>query len=178
MNVSISLDQTAFVFGNRALTYGDVALAASIIFAFLLLFLVLVAWRNGKAQRAQMLLTQERAAQAEARVADILSAQSEMQGRLSTIADIFGSRQSELNTSLSQRLDAMTSRIGQTMTDQQKATHENLAKLQERLAVSDTAQNNIQQLAGQVVELQTILSNKQTRGAFGQSGMELFQCIR
>lgn len=172
MNVSISLDQTAFVFGTRALTYGDVALAASIIFAFLLLFLVLVAWRNGKAQRLQMMQTQERAAQAEARVADILSAQSEMQGRLSTIADIFGSRQSELNTSLSQRLDAMTSRIGQTMTDQQKATHENLAKLQERLAVIDTAQNNIQQLAGQVVELQTILSNKQTRGAFGQSRME------
>ena len=36
----------------------------------------------------------------------------------------------------------------------------------------DTAQNNIRQLAGQVVELQSILSNKQTRGAFGQARME------
>src|SRR5690606_35664813 len=35
-----------------------------------------------------------------------------------------------------------------------------------------TAQNNIQALAGQVVQLQQILSNKQTRGAFGQSRME------
>src|SRR5690606_23954961 len=51
-------------------------------------------------------------------------------------------------------------------------THDNLAKLQERLAVIDTAQNNIQSLAGQVVQLQHILSNKQTRGAFGQSRME------
>ena len=47
-----------------------------------------------------------------------------------------------------------------------------LAKLQERLAVIDNAQNNIQSLAGQVVQLQAILSNKQTRGAFGQSRME------
>jgi DNA recombination protein RmuC len=58
------------------------------------------------------------------------------------------------------------------MTEQQKSTHENLAKLQERLAVIDTAQSNIQQLAGDVVQLQSILSNKQTRGAFGQGRME------
>ena len=47
-------------------------------------------------------------------------------------------RQAELNQSLGQRLDAMTGRIGQTMTEQTKSTHENLAKLQERLAVIDT----------------------------------------
>ncbi|WP_375704998.1 DNA recombination protein RmuC, partial [Bartonella sp. AA85SXKL] len=34
------------------------------------------------------------------------------------------------------------------------------------------AQNNIQSLAGQVVQLQAILSNKQTRGTFGQGRME------
>ncbi|MFB2608469.1 DNA recombination protein RmuC, partial [Rhizobium phaseoli] len=43
---------------------------------------------------------------------------------------------------------------------------------QERLAVIDAAQNNIQTLAKDVVGLQAILSNKQTRGAFGQSRME------
>jgi DNA recombination protein RmuC len=66
----------------------------------------------------------------------------------------------------------MTGRIGQTMSAQTRSTHESLAKLQERLAVIDTAQTNIQSLAGQVVQLQAILSNKQTRGAFGQSRME------
>jgi DNA recombination protein RmuC len=66
----------------------------------------------------------------------------------------------------------MTARLGQSMSEQTKSTHENLAKLQERLAVIDTAQTNIQSLAGQVVQLQAILSNKQTRGAFGQSRME------
>jgi DNA recombination protein RmuC len=58
------------------------------------------------------------------------------------------------------------------MSQQARATHESLAKLQERLAVIDTAQGNIQSLAGQVVQLQQILANKQTRGAFGQSRME------
>jgi DNA recombination protein RmuC len=58
------------------------------------------------------------------------------------------------------------------MTEQARSTHESLARLQERLAVIDTAQGNIQSLAGQVVQLQAILSNKQTRGAFGQSRME------
>jgi DNA recombination protein RmuC len=66
----------------------------------------------------------------------------------------------------------MTQRIGSTLTDQTRATHENLARLQERLAAIDTAQSNIQSLARDVVGLQAILSNKQTRGAFGQSRME------
>jgi DNA recombination protein RmuC len=66
----------------------------------------------------------------------------------------------------------MTQRLGTSISDQTKATHENLNRLQERLAVIDTAQNNIQSLAKDVVGLQAILSNKQTRGAFGQSRME------
>lgn len=109
---------------------------------------------------------------AQARLAELTRVQSEMQGRMATIAEVFGSRQNELNKAISERLDAMTGRLGQTMTEQTKSTHESLAKLQERLAVIDTAQGNIQTLAGQVVQLQHILSNKQTRGAFGQSRME------
>ncbi|KGF68192.1 DNA recombinase [Hoeflea sp. BAL378] len=113
-----------------------------------------------------------RAAQAEARLAEILKAQSEMQGRMGAMTELFGARQAELNQSIGQRIDGMTQRIGTTLTDQTRSTHENLARLQERLAVIDTAQANIQSLARDVVGLQAILSNKQTRGAFGQSRME------
>jgi DNA recombination protein RmuC len=95
-----------------------------------------------------------------------------MQGRLGAVAEVFGARQAELTHSLSQRLDAMTGRIGQTMSEQTRSTHESLARLQERLAVIDAAQGNIKSLSGQVAQLQSILSNKQTRGAFGQSRME------
>ena len=51
-------------------------------------------------------------------------------------------------------------------------TNESLAKLQERLAVIDRAQTNITQLSQDVVGLQSILANKQTRGAYGQGRME------
>lgn len=172
MNLTIDFNQPAFVFGTRTMTWGEMATATALMLIFAALFLIIVAWRNGAQKRAEIAATRERAERAEQRVGDILNAQAEMQGRLSSMAEIFGSRQSDLNESLQQRLDAMTSRIGQSMSEQQKSTHENLNKLQERLAVIDTAQNNIQALAGQVVELQTILSNKQTRGAFGQSRME------
>ncbi|MFZ2101402.1 MAG: DNA recombination protein RmuC, partial [Oricola sp.] len=129
-------------------------------------------WRAGMRRAAEMEENRRRAAEAEARMADILKAQSEMHGRMASMSEIFGSRQAELNQAIHQRFDSMTNRIGLSMTEQQKSTHENLAKLQERLAVIDTAQSNIQQLAGQVVELQSILSNKQTRGAYGQARME------
>ncbi|WP_245423223.1 DNA recombination protein RmuC [Neorhizobium alkalisoli] len=112
------------------------------------------------------------AEEADARLSELIRAQSEMQGRLSAMAESLSTRQSELNQAVSQRLDGMTHRIGTTITEQTKSTHENLRKLQERLAVIDAAQNNIQTLAKDVVGLQAILSNKQTRGAFGQGRME------
>jgi DNA recombination protein RmuC len=110
--------------------------------------------------------------EAEARFNDLMRAQMEMQGRVSAMTEALGSRQAELNRAINQRLDGMSHRLGSTIAEQTKSTHDNLRKLQERLAVIDAAQNNIQTLAKDVVGLQAILSNKQTRGAFGQGRME------
>jgi DNA recombination protein RmuC len=158
--------------GASTVTLGQGLLAAAVLSIALLAALAIALWRSARARAVAAAEAAERAREAEARMAGILRAQSEMQGRMGAIAEVFGTRQAELTQSISARLDAMTGRIGQTMAEQTKSTHENLAKLQERLAVIDTAQSNIQSLAGQVVQLQTILSNKQTRGAFGQSRME------
>ena len=106
------------------------------------------------------------------RMQEILKAQAEMQGRLASMTDVFGTRQAELNAAIGQRLDGLSHKLGTSISEQTKATHENLQHLTARLAVIDTAQNNIQALAKDVVGLQAILSNKQTRGAFGQSRME------
>lgn len=111
-------------------------------------------------------------AEADMRFSELLRAQAEMQGRVSAMTDAMGSRQAELNRAINQRLDGMSHRLGSSITEQTKSTHDNLRKLQERLAVIDAAQNNIQTLAKDVVGLQAILSNKQTRGAFGQGRME------
>ncbi len=51
-------------------------------------------------------------------------------------------------------------------------TVESLQRLNERLAVIDNAQRNITDLASQVTSLQSVLANKQQRGAFGQGRME------
>ncbi|GAB5039875.1 DNA recombinase [Bartonella henselae] len=116
--------------------------------------------------------TAERSREVQMQMATLLKTQAEMQGRMQTMAEIFGQRQAELNKSLSEQLNGMTANLGQTLQVQTKSTYENLNRLQERLAVIDAAQNNIQSLAGQVVQLQAILSNKQTRGTFGQGRME------
>src|SRR4029079_17260702 len=158
--------------GASTITLGHALAVGALLFVGLFVALVIALWRSAKARAVAAAAPPEHARDAEPRMAGILQSQAEMQGRMGAIAEVFGARQAELTQSIGPRLDAMTGRLGQTMTEQTKSTHESLAKLQERLAVIDTAQNNIQSLAGQVVQLQAILSNKQTRGAFGQSRME------
>ncbi len=171
-DLSVLLQTPVGQIGATTLTVGHALTALAAIVVVVLLVMAVALMRTAKQRALSELQANERARDAEARMADILKSQSEMQGRMQTMAELFGARQAELNQSIRERLDGMSSRIGQTMTEQTKSTHENLSKLQERLAVIDTAQNNIQALAGKVVELQSILSNKQTRGAFGQSRME------
>lgn len=132
----------------------------------LLMFAVIVLMMRGRGRSEDDML------EAEHNMATLLRAQAEMQGRLATMAEVFGARQAELNQAIGQRLDGMSQRVTATIGEQTRSTHENLRRLQERLAVIDTAQTNIQSLAKDVVGLQAILSNKQTRGAFGQARME------
>lgn len=155
-----------FRLGAATFTVGHVMATAGGVILFLM---VLMAIMVARASRARAVA----AAEAEERLRELARTQAELHGRLGTMAEILGSRQAELTRALTERLDGMTHRLGTSIHEQTKATHENLAKLQERLAVIDTAQNNIQALAGQVVQLQQILSNKQTRGAFGQARMEV-----
>jgi DNA recombination protein RmuC len=139
-----------------------VLMAASCIFGMLLMsFLMRLSGGSGR-----------QAEDAEARMGELMRMQGEMQGRLSAMGETLAARQVELSQVVGQRLDGMTHRIGATITEQTRSTHDNLRQLQERLAVIDAAQNNIQSLAKDVVGLQAILSNKQTRGAFGQGRME------
>lgn len=167
-----NLTQPIFQLGQYQFSAGFLL---GIMFFTVILMGLLFIWmgsRNAKHTMMAEILAEERARDAELRMAEILKSQAEMQGRMQTMAEVFGSRQSELNQSIRERLDGMTNRLGHTMNEQTRSTHENLVKLQERLAVIDNAQNNIQSLAGQVVQLQAILANKQSRGAYGQARME------
>ncbi|WP_312798099.1 DNA recombination protein RmuC [Tianweitania sp.] len=172
MNRVPDLSTPLFRMGASTVSLG-IALVAAAILVLVLAFLFMLALRRATHGQASLQAEAlERARQNEQRMAVLLQSQSEMQGRMGALAEVFSSRQAELNRAIGERLDGMTNRLGHSLTEQTRATHENLTRLQERLVAIDTAQNNIQSLAGQVVQLQAILSNKQTRGAFGQSRME------
>jgi DNA recombination protein RmuC len=157
------MDEPTYEFGGYILTQTQLIAGAGGLVLILLLLVVFVAWRRA-VNRGN--------SGADARVAELVRTQSEMNGRMQTMAEIFGSRQSELVRGLSERLDGLGHRLGQSMSDSERSTSENLSRLNERIAVIDQAQQNITTLSGQVVQLQQILSNKQTRGAFGQGRME------
>jgi DNA recombination protein RmuC len=80
--------------------------------------------------------------------------------------------QSEFQRMVNERLDAVTARLGETLTTSGNTTAEHLQNLHARLAVIDSAQKNITDLASTVTSLQKVFDNKQRRGAFGQGRME------
>jgi DNA recombination protein RmuC len=95
-------------------------------------------------------------------------AQNEIAGRFAQAL----AGQTELQTVLANRLDALDRRLGESLKESASRTAETLGGIQTRLNVIDEAQKNIAALSGQVVSLQEILGNKQSRGAFGQQQME------
>lgn len=98
--------------------------------------------------------------------------QAELNGRLSALANHLGERQETFDARLTRRLEIMSGRIGESLSRQSNATQTNLTELAERLAVIDSAQRNIGELAGEMVSLQAILADKQRRGMFGERRME------
>jgi DNA recombination protein RmuC len=69
---------------------------------------------------------------------------------------------------MEKRLSQVTERMNENLQGSARRTAQSLGDLQQRLQVIDKAQDNITKLSGDVLSLQDILSNKQTRGAFGE----------
>ena len=102
--------------------------------------------------------TGENLATMQQQMADNLSAQQlKMQENLANM-------QMRTNQSLAE----LQEKMNQSLMGNAKQTATSLTQLQERLATIDKAQENITKLSGDVLSLQDILSNKQTRGAFGE----------
>ena len=130
------------------------------------------AWLIGLAVRSARRRREERRA-AEERMLELTHLQAETAGRVRAMGEMLHSQHAELQRAVNSRLDAVTHHLGQSMQATTRQTTDNLQKLNERLAVIDSAQKNITKLASEVTSLQGILSNKQQRGAFGQGRMEI-----
>ncbi len=98
---------------------------------------------------------------------------TELHARIQAMGELLARAQGQLQQTLHERLDAVTARLGESMQNSTKHTAEHLQQLHARLAVIDSAQKNITELASQVTTLQQVLGSKQHRGAFGQSRMEM-----
>ena len=109
----------------------------------------------------------------EAVLADLTRQHTDAAARLEAMIRMLGDRQSQLQHAVNERLGSVSHRLGNSLEKTTQHTSENLQKLNERLAVIDSAQKNITALATQVSSLQSVLGNKQQRGAFGQGRMEI-----
>lgn len=166
------METILFTLLGRPVSLGEALVgAALLLLAAAVLTLVSVSRQAGRARDAEWRAA-EHARELEARIADLLKVQSEMTGRMQTMAEVFGSRQGDLMRAVNERLDGMSHKLGQSMAETTRRTHDGLRHLHERLAVIDRAQATIRDLSGQVGALQSILDNKQARGAFGQGRME------
>lgn len=106
-------------------------------------------------------------------MSELADAQADTAARMEAMIGLLSQGQSQLQHLVNERLDSVSHRLGDSLHQTTRHTAENLQKLHERLAVIDGAQKNITALAGQVTALQSVLSNKQERGAYGQGRMEI-----
>jgi len=91
-----------------------------------------------------------------------------MEARLAYVQQQMQDRLADNAARSARSLAEMQQRMTETLHGSSKRTTTSLAQLQERLASIDKAQDNITKLSGDVLSLQDILSNKQTRGSFGE----------
>ena len=96
----------------------------------------------------------------------------EGQQKLSGTVEIVSNNQNTSNAHLIGHMEARLSEVQKQIFDSLNGsaikTAQSLGALQERLVAIDKAQDNLEKLSGNVLSLQDILSNKQTRGAFGE----------
>ena len=148
-------------FSGASITLTEALLAALLVLAAVLI----TAWimRSGRSKEAREL---------QQYLADMRGEQSRLQGRLSQFAEDSERRDANFAEVLDARLTGVSDRVGKSLEHVQTRNSENLTKLHERLGLIDQAQSNIKALAGEVSGLQSILSNKQARGAFGEKQMQ------
>ena len=166
------MSEILFSINGMNVTLGMLVAALSGLAVALLLGLL---FAQGRQSRTRTLEAQEQSLRVEElqqQLFELLKAQSATTGQVQFLAQGFGNKQEELTRTVNERLDNVTQRLGQNMTNAAQTTAESLAKLHERLAVVDAAQSRMQELTGHMVTLKDVLANKQARGAFGQGRME------
>jgi len=102
------------------------------------------------------------------RVQGLSDGQERLAGGLHHVSEGQVHAQTAMLQLMEQRLTEVQRAMGEALQGTSVRTARSLGDLHQRLEVIDRAQANIEKLSGNVLSLQDILSNKQTRGAFGE----------
>ncbi|WP_422025295.1 DNA recombination protein RmuC [Roseovarius sp.] len=102
------------------------------------------------------------------RVQGLSDGQHQLSGGLTHVAEAQSKAQTNMLHLMEKRLAQVQEQMNENLHGAARRTAQSLGELQQRLTAIDKAQENITKLSGDVLTLQDILSNKQTRGAFGE----------
>lgn len=128
--------------------------------------LLLLVWRGRLAARDST----ERLAEAQMALAGRLSQFADSQvAAQGNLAERMQTQERLLMRTLDERLTQVSQRVSESLHKQAVDTANTMGDLKERLAIIGKAQENITKLSADVVSLQEVLSNKQARGAFGET---------
>jgi DNA recombination protein RmuC len=139
------------------------------VLAFLLIFVLLIVVIRAAGRSARM--TEPLANQMGMlgqRVQSLSDGQQQLAGGLNHVSEAAAASQANLLQLMEQRLTHVSGTMNENLQGSARRTAQSLGELQQRLQAIDKAQDNITKLSGDVLSLQDILSNKQTRGAFGE----------
>jgi len=175
--------------GETTYSLSDPAVIGAILLLLVVILLFVMLKRAGRSGEATEQLARQMM-QMNDDMRTLGSNQQHLGGQLKSVSETQSNAQTQLNYKLDTRIadiqqymadrlaenalksansmSEMQERMKETLHGSSKQTTASLTKLQERLATIDKAQDNIEKLSGDVLGLQDILSNKQTRGNFGE----------
>ncbi|WP_120500230.1 DNA recombination protein RmuC [Roseovarius sp. EL26] len=154
--------------GDTILSLNDPLVLIALGLTALVLFL-LISTSRAAARSARMAepLAQQMG-QLGQRVQGLSDGQHQLAGGLNHVSEAQAAAQANMLQLMEQRLAQVQEQMNQNLHGSARRTAQSLGELQQRLQTIDKAQENITKLSGDVLSLQDILSNKQTRGAFGE----------
>jgi len=158
-------------FGETVIDLSDpliwAAIAVALTLLLVLVLLIVSVRRAGKSgEMAQVLASQMGGLGS--RVEMLSNGQQQLVGGLNSVSEAQAQQQAKTLQLMEQRLQQVTESMNVNLSSSAQRTAASLGELQQRLLTIDKAQENITKLSGDVLSLQDILSNKQTRGAFGE----------
>ena len=139
---------------------------AALVMLILILLIMAVRSSARSANLAEPLAQQ--VGQLGLRVQGLSDGQHQLAGGLNHVSEAQAAAQSHLLQLMEKRLSQVSEQMSENLQGSARRTAQSLGDLQQRLQAIDKAQDNITKLSGDVLSLQDILSNKQTRGAFGE----------